>query len=227
MQRCDVGEADERLGCLRDRVEVEQRDHLRRAIAAAHGLDRVDFGVGECGLQVAGTHFRAAGVPAVLLERSGHELDAVTLRLPPADTTLDLGARLRRAPRRHNADRGAGGAVRATAPFTRALYDLYKQTTAARTSRNPLIVNRLLTLQGALPRPVSAPLLASPSRLLARLCPTASRTVLTRSEERVWPNAGVSHQAPSRSPARGASRPGLRSERASRPSARSAAPALR
>jgi hypothetical protein len=47
VQRRDVGEADERLRCLRDRVEVEQRDHLRRAVAAAHGLDRVDLGVGE------------------------------------------------------------------------------------------------------------------------------------------------------------------------------------
>jgi hypothetical protein len=29
VQGRDVGEADERLRCLRDRVEIEQRDHLR------------------------------------------------------------------------------------------------------------------------------------------------------------------------------------------------------
>src|SRR5437763_2090908 len=50
---------------------------------------------------------RAARVPAVLLECSGHELDAVALRLPPGDATLDLGARLWWARRRDDADRGA------------------------------------------------------------------------------------------------------------------------
>jgi hypothetical protein len=32
---------------VRDRLEVEQRDGLRRSIAAAHGLDRVDLRIGE------------------------------------------------------------------------------------------------------------------------------------------------------------------------------------
>jgi hypothetical protein len=76
VQRCDVRESDERLRCLRDRIEIKQRDHLRRAVAAAHGLDGVDLGIGESGLQVAGTHLGAAGVPTILFERPGHQLDS-------------------------------------------------------------------------------------------------------------------------------------------------------
>src|SRR5438067_13723647 len=67
VQRRDVGEADERLWSLRDRIEVEQRDHLGRAVAAAHGLDRVDLVVGVRCLQVAGTHIRVSRVTVVPL----------------------------------------------------------------------------------------------------------------------------------------------------------------
>jgi hypothetical protein len=68
VQRRDVGEAEERFWCLGDGLEIEQRDHVRGAVAAAHGLDRVDLGIGERGLQVCGAHLRAPGVPAVLVE---------------------------------------------------------------------------------------------------------------------------------------------------------------
>ena len=79
MERGDVGEADERLRRLPDRVEVEQRNRLRGAVAAAHGLDDFDLGVGEGGLQVGGAHLGAASVPVLALERARHELDAVPL----------------------------------------------------------------------------------------------------------------------------------------------------
>jgi hypothetical protein len=111
VQGRDVGHADERLRRGGDPLEVEQRDHLRRAIPAAHGLDGVHLGVGECVLEVAGSHLRAAGMPPVLLQRAGHEPDAIALSLPPGDAALDLGAALGRAARRHDADgrpRGSG-----------------------------------------------------------------------------------------------------------------------
>jgi len=79
------------FGVSLDRLEVEQRNRLRRAVAAAHGLDDVDLGVREGGLQVGGADLGASSVPVVALERPRHELDAVALRFPPGDAPLDLG----------------------------------------------------------------------------------------------------------------------------------------
>ena len=107
VQSRDVGEAEERLRRFLDRLEVEERDRLRGAVAAAHRLDRVDLGIREGRLQVCGPHLRAAAVPVLALERARHELHAVALLLPPGDAALDLGPRLRRAPRSDDADRGS------------------------------------------------------------------------------------------------------------------------
>ena len=62
VERRDVREADERLRVRGDRVEVEVRDHLRRAVAALEALDDVDLGVGEDG--ASGRRRGRAGSPA-------------------------------------------------------------------------------------------------------------------------------------------------------------------
>jgi hypothetical protein len=72
MQGGDVGEADERLGVVRDGVEVEVRNRLRRAVAALQRLDDVHLGVGEERVQVGGAVF---GVPR-RRSRRGHTGEA-------------------------------------------------------------------------------------------------------------------------------------------------------
>ena len=61
MQRGDVREADERLRVGGDRVEVQMRDRLRRAVTALQGLDDVDLGIGEERVQVEARVLGVAG----------------------------------------------------------------------------------------------------------------------------------------------------------------------
>ena len=108
MERCDVGEADERLRVLRDHVVVEERYDLRGAVAAAQRLHDVDLGVREQRVEIAGARLRIAGEVVVLRVDAGAELDLVAALLPPADAAVDLGPVLERARRRGNPDRAAG-----------------------------------------------------------------------------------------------------------------------
>jgi hypothetical protein len=109
VQRGDVREADERLRVCGDQVEVEEGDQLRGAVPAAIDLDDVDLGIREQRLEVAGALLRRAGRPVVVGEDSLRELDAVSVRLPPLDAALDVGAPEDARRRGGDADRPAIG----------------------------------------------------------------------------------------------------------------------
>jgi len=71
MERGDVAEADEQLGIGADDVEIEMRQHPRRAPAAAHREDRADFGIGEHRVDRGGARLVRAGEIAVAAENVG------------------------------------------------------------------------------------------------------------------------------------------------------------
>jgi hypothetical protein len=83
VQRGDVGEPDERLRVLGDRLEVEVWDRLSRAEPALEHLHDVDLGIREVRIQVGGPLLGASGDVVVALPDSRRELHVVTARLPP------------------------------------------------------------------------------------------------------------------------------------------------
>src|SRR6266511_5189949 len=107
LKRRDVRGADECLRTPRDCLEVEQRNDLRRAVAATHALDRVDVRVGEHLLQVTRPDLGTSCMPVALLQCSTRQLHVITLRLPPTDAALHLSAALRWAARSADPDRRA------------------------------------------------------------------------------------------------------------------------
>jgi len=82
-------------------------DEPKKAFGVSATASKSSRGIGERRLQVPRSHLRAAGVPVVALEGAWKELDAISLRLPPGDAAVDLGAGLRRTPRRDDSDHGA------------------------------------------------------------------------------------------------------------------------
>ena len=78
MQRGDVAVADKRLGVAAQQIEVDPVQQARRAVATAQTDDRVNFRVGERGMQVIEANVIAAGQVAVLFVDTGKHPQPVT-----------------------------------------------------------------------------------------------------------------------------------------------------
>jgi hypothetical protein len=109
VERGDVGEAEQGLGVRLDDVEVEERNRLRRPVAALEAVDDVDLGIGEEPVQILGPRLGRPGDVVVAGIDAFRQLDAVALRLPPLDAAQKVGAVLPRARGRSDADGAAVG----------------------------------------------------------------------------------------------------------------------
>ena len=83
VQRGDVAVADEWLGVVAQQLEIDAIEQTRRTVAAAQANDRIDFGVGERGMQVIESHIVAAGQVAVLLVDPGKNPQRITASAHP------------------------------------------------------------------------------------------------------------------------------------------------
>jgi hypothetical protein len=108
VERRDIRVADERLGVLGDRVEVEVGNDLRGAVPATQELHDVDLGIGEQPGDVACPGSGIARDEVIAGVNAVGELDAVAAFLVPTDAAVDLGPLLERARRGCDADRPSG-----------------------------------------------------------------------------------------------------------------------
>ncbi len=97
------------FGLSRDEVEVEVWDRLRGSEPALQRLDNVDPRISEERVQVLPAPARIPGHVVVAIPDALGELDPVAARLPPLDTTEDVGTAVVGARRRGNTDRAARG----------------------------------------------------------------------------------------------------------------------